>query len=280
MKLGEYNDLKVARFVDFGAYLSDEDGNEVLLPAKYINRDAGVEIGSTLSVFVYNDSMDRPVATTQIPLATVGQLAFLSVTAVNDIGAFLDWGLEKNLLVPFREQKVRMRKGGEYLVYVYLDHASQRIVASAKYEKFIDNVFPDYEVGAPVDAMIVSRSDLGYKVVVDNRFSGMIYENDVFRDLEPGDSVKGYVKKVRDDGKLDITIRERQKGRVAVVAQEIIERLRRSGGYAEIGDFSTPDYIRASFNCSKKDFKIAIGNLMKAGKIAKTEKGLELLDSK
>lgn len=276
MKIGEYNELRIARFVDFGAYLVDEDGVEILIPSKYIPDNAVV--GDMIKVFVYNDSSDRPIATTRTPKAVVGQMALLRVVSVNDIGAFLDWGLEKDLLVPFREQRARMRKGGEYLVYIYRDDASRRIVASAKYEKFIDNAYPDFKPHQQVEALIVAHTNLGYRVVVDNKFTGLIYENDIFNNIEIGQTVTAYVKKVRPDGKLDLTTRARQSERAVDVASKILARLRQKGGSDEIGDFSSPEYIRSSFNCSKKDFKIAIGNLLKSGKVAKTDHGLKLLN--
>ena len=167
MKIGQYNTLKVTRLVDFGAYLDGGDGTEILMPAKYIS--APLSPGDEVEVFVYRDSEDRPVATTEHPYAIVGEFAFMQVSQVNNVGAFLDWGLEaKNLLVPFREQKVRMLQGGIYLVYVYLDHTTQRVVASSKIEKFIGNVLPHYNAGDKVQALVYEHTPIGYRCIVDN----------------------------------------------------------------------------------------------------------------
>lgn len=275
MEIGKYNILTINRFVDFGAYLSDTSGNEVLLPAKYIVEP--LSLGDQLKVFVYNDSEDRPIATLEHPYATVGELAYLTVNDVNDTGAFLDWGLTKNLLVPYREQRSKMKRGGEYLVYIYLDNATGRVVASAKYEKFINNLIPEYKPFEKVDALVVGNHERGYKVVVNNLHSGIIYSDEVYRSLEIGEHVTGYVKKIREDGKLDLTLLPPAGERTESLAALIIDRLKRHGGEDSIGDFLSPDYIAASFQCSKKDFKRAIGSLLKSGRVTKIEGGLRLL---
>lgn len=275
MDIGRYNTLTIARFVDFGAYLSDSEGNEVLLPRKYI--PAGVVAGQTLDVFVYTDSEDRPIATTQKPKASVGELVWLEVAAVNDTGAFMDWGLEKDLLVPYREQRSRMRKGGRYGVYVFLDDVSHRVAATAKYEKYIGNLIPRYRRFAEVDAVVTSRTDLGYKTVVDNRHWGMIYEDELYgRDLEPGDSLRAWVRKIRDDGKIDLTLHAPASERADSLGERIIDRMRRVGGHLDLDDKSDPGLINATLSCSKKDFKKALGHLLKEGKIIKSDGGFEL----
>lgn len=173
MKIGKQNELTVARIVEFGLYLADEEGNEVLLPARYITDVP--QVGDKMSVFVYTDSEDRPVATTEHPFAQVGEFAFLDVVAVTRIGAFLDWGLMKDILCPFREQKVRMNVGMQCLVYLYLDDASKRVACSAKIEKFLGNVPPDYKRGQKVSALVYKRTDQGYLCIVDNLHQGMVY---------------------------------------------------------------------------------------------------------
>ncbi|MCM1110802.1 MAG: S1-like domain-containing RNA-binding protein [Clostridium sp.] len=279
IKIGQYNDLAVSRLVDFGAYLTDDAHTaEVLLPARYI--DTPLRSGDPLRVFVYRDSEDRPVATTERPFATVGQLAWLQVTAVNEVGAFLDWGLEKDLLVPFREQKTRMRRGMQYLVYVYLDDASGRVVASAKIEKFIDNTIPRYKPFQRVSAMVTGHTEIGYRAVVENLHSAMIYENQVYRQLEVGEPVTAYVRKIREDGKLDLTLLPPAAERIGELARRILDRLEKGGGHLDIGDHTSPEYIGASFECSKKDFKKAIGHLLKEQKIVKTERGISLFSAK
>lgn len=265
IKLGHNNKLRVGRFVDFGAYLTDDEGAEVLLPARYVSDDLAV--GDEIDVFVYKDSEDRPVATTDVPYVEVGQFAFLQVVAVNKVGAFLDWGLPKDLLVPFSEQKARMQQGGIYLVYVYLDNESGRIVASAKVEKYLGNLIPAYKPGQRVEALVWEHTPIGYKVIVDNLFQGMLYQNELYRPVEIEETVDAYVKMVRPDGKIDLTLGDKAVNRVRELSDEIMERLKNSGGSLPYGDKSSPDDIKAEFKCSKRDFKQAIGRLYKGHRI-------------
>lgn len=272
IKIGQDNRLTVAREVDFGVYLADDEGNEVLMPARYVGED--LQVGDTVDVFVYTDSEDRPVATTDVPFAKVGEFAFLQVTAVNRIGAFLDWGLPKDLLVPFAEQKSKMMQGGIYPVYVYLDHESGRVVASAKLEKHLGNVYPDYKAGQEVECLVVQHTLIGYKVIVDNLHWGMVYHNEIFTPLEIEQTVKAYVKSVRDDGKIDLTLSGSTGKRVHGLADRILEYIKESGGHIALNDKSSPDDIKAAFQCSKKDFKKAVGALYKERKITITETGI------
>ena len=265
IKIGNYNTLRVARFVDFGAYLTD-DNNEVLLPARYVPDDATV--GDEIEVFVYTDSEDRPVAVTEHPFATVGEFAFLQVAQVNKFGAFLDWGVPKHLLVPFSEQRLRMEEGGIYPVYVYLDDITKRVVASGKLEKFLGNVIPDYKPGQEVQALVWKHTDIGYKVIVDNLFQGMIYDNEVYAPLEIQQTITAYVKNVRDDGKIDLTVGDRAAKRVSDLTSLILDRIEHDGGRLTITDSSSPEEIKRAFHCSKKDFKKAVGKLYKERKIA------------
>ena len=266
IKIGNYNTLRVARFVDFGAYLTDDDNNEVLLPARYVPDDATV--GDEIEVFVYTDSEDRPVAVTEHPFATVGEFAFLQVAQVNKFGAFLDWGVPKHLLVPFSEQRLRMEEGGIYPVYVYLDDITKRVVASGKLEKFLGNVIPDYKPGQEVQALVWKHTDIGYKVIVDNLFQGMIYDNEVYAPLEIQQTITAYVKNVRDDGKIDLTVGDRAAKRVSDLTSRILDRIEHDGGRLTITDSSSPEEIKRAFHCSKKDFKKAVGKLYKERKIA------------
>lgn len=275
MKIGQYNRLHIAHRVDFGVYLSDENGAEVLLPAKYVI--PGLGIGDEIEVFVYNDSEDRPVATTEKPAASVGEFAFLKVNAVNKTGAFLDWGLQKDLLVPYSNQKVRMRTGGVYPVYVYLDDASKRVVATAKLAPYIGNVFPDLKPGQQVEALVYKQTPIGYVCIVDNLYHGMLYDNELFRPVEPGDRLKAFVKTVREDGKIDLTLKDKAAARSQSLSERIMERMAMSGGTLDLGDHSSPDLIRFRFQCSKKDFKKAIGLLLKERKICKNGDGYALL---
>ncbi len=266
MKIGQYNKLNVSRLVDFGAYLDAGDGSEILMPAKYISTP--LSIGDEVDVFVYRDSEDRPVATTEHPYATVGEFAFLKVAQVNNIGAFLDWGLEaKNLLVPFREQRVKMQPGGVYLVYVYLDHTTQRVVASSKIEKFIGNVLPHYNVGDKVSALIYERTPIGYHCIVDNLHYGLIYFNEIFQPLALEQHVTAYVKNVRDDAKIDLTMSDRAAARTGSLAERIYQAAKLAGGKLAVGDKSSPEEIQAMFSCSKRDFKQAVGHLYREHRI-------------
>ena len=266
LKIGNYNTLKVAREVDFGYYLATDDGRELLLPRKYMPEDKG--IGDELKVFVYTDSEDRLIATTEVPYAVVGDFAYLQVKDVNNAGAFLDWGIPgKDLLVPYSEQKARMKQGGIYLVYVYLDDASKRVVASAKVEHFIGNVIPEYRPGQRVSALIVEHTPIGYRAIVDNRHWGMIYDNEIFRPLELESTVKAFVKSVREDYKIDLTLSDRAVKRVGDLSDRILEAIDAAGGELHVTDASTPDEIREAFECSKKDFKKAVGHLYKEKKI-------------
>ncbi len=269
MDIGRLNTLTVSRLVDFGAYLSDEAGNEVLLPSKYFKGD--VTPGASIEVFVYTDSEDRPIATTLHPKAMVGEVKWLEAVAVNDTGAFLDWGLEKDLLVPFREQRSRMKKGGVYGVYIYLDDVSNRVAATAKLDKYIGNLLPDYQKFAEVNAVVASRTDLGYKVVVDNAHWGMIYDSELYgRDLDAGDSLKAWVRKIRDDGKIDLTLHAPAADRASALGARIIGRMKNSGGVLDLDDKTDPGLINAALGCSKKDFKKAVGFLLREGQIVKS----------
>lgn len=274
MQTGKYNTLTVERRVDFGVYLSDNEGNEVLLPARYVPED--INTGDSIKVFVYNDSEDRPVATTEIPYAQVGEFAYLQVVDVNRIGAFLDWGIpQKHLLVPFSEQKVKMRPGGIYLVYVYLDHETGRVVATAKINKYLGNVPPEYSPGQKVRALVYQHSDLGYKAIVDNLFDGLFYENELTRPLEVEEVVDAYVKYVRPDGKIDLSLPGAALDRIQALAEKITARLERNGGAMPLGDNSSPEEIRRSFDCSKKDFKRALSYLYKRHSIEITPHGIK-----
>lgn len=275
VQIGKYNELTVAREVDFGLYLSDPDeGREILLPSRYVPE--GTRPGDTLRVFIYTDSDDRLIATTETPFATVGEFAFLQVTDVNDTGAFLDWGLTKDLLVPYSQQRARMKRGGIYPVYVYLDHATMRVAASAKIDRFLGNVMPQYRPGARVDALVIEHTPIGYKTIVDNLHRGMVYENEIFRPLEIGQTVAAYVKAVRPDGKIDLTLSDRASHRVPDLAERIMRAIAAGGGSLPLSDHSSPDEIQALFSCSKKDFKKALGQLYKEGRIMIGEQKITL----
>lgn len=274
IKLGEMNRLVVVRKVDFGYYLDGEDSGEVLLPQRYV--PDGCKVGDELDVFLYLDSEERLVATTQVPYAMVGDFACLEVAWVNNFGAFLDWGLMKDLFVPFREQKQKMQKGQRYIVYLHIDEESYRIMASAKVERYLSKDMPPYEGGEEVDALIWQQTDLGYKVIVDNRYSGLVYDGEVFRALHVGDRLKAYIKQVREDGKLDIALQPQGQKAVADFSQVLFEYMQQHEGRCPLGDKSPADAIYETFGVSKKVFKKAVGDLYKRRVIMITEKGLVL----
>lgn len=271
IELGKVNTLKVSRKVDFGLYLSDNDGeNEVLMPKRYTSPE--MKVNDLVDAFIYNDSEDRLVATTEKPYAKVGEFALLRVKSVSNVGAFLDWGLLKDLLVPFREQKTRMISGRSYIVYIYVDDATNRIVASAKIDKFLDNKMPAFSPFEEVKLLVAQRTDLGFKVIINNLFSGMIYHNQIFQDVNIGDKLTGYIKTVRADGKIDVILGKKVKDRVAELADSILSFLARNHGTMHITDASSPEEIQTVFQCSKKDFKKAIGYLFKHNLVDLTDK--------
>lgn len=258
--------MRINRMVDFGAYLVDDDTHEVLLPKRYLTPD--MKVDDTVRVFVYNDSENRPVATTETPKAVVGDFALMRVKAVNKVGAFLDWGLvAKDLLVPFSEQRVDMQTGRSYIVRVYLDPASGRIVASAKLAKFLNRTEPDYYHREKVEVLVVQRSDLGYRVIINNEHWGQIYQNEIYQDVNIGDRLTAFIKQVRPDGKIDVTLSKIEKMRVDDLAERIHAYLESHGGEMALTDKSSPDDINKAFQCSKKDFKKALGLLFKQQKV-------------
>lgn len=274
IEIGKYNTLRVVKVVDFGVYLDGEERGEILLPNEYVPKDCFPD--DYLKVFVYFDSEDRIIATTEVPHIQVGEFAWMKVVSTSSVGAFLDWGLRKDLLVPFREQRDRMEEGKSYLVYAYVDESSDRIVATAKIEKYLDNVPVKYKRGQEVDVLIARKSDLGYNVIVDNLYWGLVYRNEIFRPLKLGQKLKGYIKGVREDEKIDITLQKRGYDRVDVVVKKILEKLEDNGGVLDVSDKTAPEIIYNLFECSKKDYKKAIGTLFKEKKIDLTDTEIKL----
>jgi predicted RNA-binding protein (virulence factor B family) len=273
--LGKMNPLKVVKIVDFGVYLDGASDGEILLPTRYVPENC--QVGDTLSVFIYNDSEDRLIATTLTPYAMVGEFACLEVMSVNEIGAFLEWGLMKQLLVPFNEQRAKMCEGGHYPVFVYVDFESKRIVASAKLEKFIDNSHPELEDGQEVDLMIYKKTDLGWKAVINQRYSGVLYNNEVFQTLEIGQKLKGFVKKIREDDKIDLILQKPGFEKIDDFAQRLHELLKEDDGFLPFTDKSRADDIYSHFGISKKTFKKAVGDLYKKKTIILEENGIRLV---
>ena len=261
MELGKMNTMRVVKQVDFGLYLDGGDEGEILLPARYVPE--GCRPGDELRVFIYLDNEERLVATTETPLAQVGDFACLEVAWTNQYGAFLKWGPMKDLFVPFREQKARMEVGRRYVVHVHVDEESFRIMASAKVEHFLDKGMPDYEAGQEVDLLVWQKTDLGYKAIVDNRYAGLLYEQEVFRPLRPGEHVRGFIRQVRPDGKIDLTLRRDGQEGVHDFAGTLLRRLKDNGGSLPLYDKSPADEVYALLGVSKKVFKKAVGELYK-----------------
>ncbi len=274
--LGKINKLKVVKSLDFGFYLDGEDKGEILLPIKQVPK--GTEIGSTLDVFIYKDSEDRIIATTEKPFGMVGEFVLLRTQEVNKIGAFMDWGLVKNLLVPFGEQKKRMEVGRWYIVYIYVDDETERIVGSAKLDKFLNIEPPQYVEKQEVNLLIRKKTEMGYTAIVNNAHSGMLYNNEIFQDLNVGQKVRGFVKKMREDGKIDLSINRSGFKQIDSVSKSIIELLEENNNYIAITDKSDPQLIYDTFAVSKKNFKKAIGNLYKNRLILIEEEGIRLKD--
>jgi predicted RNA-binding protein (virulence factor B family) len=270
--LGKINPLKVVKLVDFGLYLDGGSDGEILLPKRYVPE--GVEIGDTLPVFIYNDSEDRIIATTEKPLALVGEFAFLEVVEVGGPGAFLEWGLMKQLFVPFREQREPMVVGRSYPVFVYVDFESHRITASSKLARFIDTSRPELNDGDEVDLMVYQRTDLGWKAIVNQQYSGVLYENEVFQPLSIGQTLKGFIKQVRPDDKIDLMLQKPGFEKVDDFSKELYERLKEAGGFLPVTDKSPSDLIYNLFGVSKKTFKKAVGDLYKKRLIVLEETGI------
>jgi len=273
--IGTLNTLRVMRILDFGAYLDGDNLGDILLPIKDVPEDCKPE--DLLDVFVYMDSEDRIIATTQQPKAMVGDIAMLEVIATSKVGAFLDWGLLKDLLVPFSEQGQTMELGKSYLVYVYLDEKTNRLAASAKIDNFLDKSPKQYAEEQEVDLIITYQSELGYKAVVNGIHSGILYANEIYQDLKPGQKIIGYIKKIRSDGKLDLILQKPGFETIDNFSDQLLKELEKSDGFLALNDKSDPEIIRSKFNVSKKVFKKAVGSLYKQKKILLENGGISLV---
>ncbi|MDE6159234.1 MAG: GntR family transcriptional regulator [Bacteroidaceae bacterium] len=277
IRLGELNRLKIIKYVDFGFYV---DGGRkygrILLPQGEVTRK--VDVGDEVDVFLYLDQEERLVATMRRPLAQVGEFAFLEVAWVNQFGAFLQWGLLKDLFVPFREQKMKMQKGQSYIVHVHLDPESFRIVASAKVERYLSSEVTGLKPGDKVDVLVWQKTDLGFKAIVNNKYSALIYDNQVFRPLRTGDRLEAYVRLVRPDGKIDITLQPTGQQAALDFSDVLLRYLQQNGGRTVLGDKSPAEDIYEAFGVSKKVFKKAVGDLYKRHLVTLTSEGIELAD--
>lgn len=275
IRLGRWNRLTVTRRVDFGVYLDGGDPGEVLMPLKYVPR--GTQPGDELEVFVYLDQQERLVATTETPKAQVGEFAYLKVAWVNRYGAFLDWGLLKDLFVPFHEQKMRMEQGRSYIVYPYIDGETARIVASAKVEHFLSSEMPPYKHGDEVNLLVWQKTDLGFKVIVENQYSGQLYSNEIFTSLHTGDRLKAFVKHVREDGKIDLVLQHPGVKGLDNFSNQLLQQIEDAGGFIPFTDKSSAEDIEETFGVSKKTFKRAVGMLYRQRLIELLPNGISLV---
>ncbi len=274
-ELGRYNNLRILRRTDIGIFLDSGDFGDILLPRKYALDSMRVD--QQVEVFVYNDSEDRIVATTLKPLAQVGECAYLKVVSSNRYGAFLDWGLPKDLLVPFSEQQKPMQKGYSYTVYLFVDSASERIAASTKLEKWLSQDGGDFKPRQAVELMIYGRSDLGFKAVVDSSHLGQLYSNETFKPLHYGERVDGYIKQIRDDGRIDLMLQLPSHRQRSQLSDAIIEHLQQNDGVSGLTDKSPPDDIYQAFGVSKASYKKALGHLYKQRRIVIEKHQITLL---
>lgn len=272
--LGKYNNLEVIKELEFGMYL-DGGEEEILIPRSYIPE--GTKIGDFIDVFIYRDSEDRLIATTMKPFAQVGEFAYLTVKDVNKLGVFLNWGLVKDLLVPFGEQSHKMAIGKQYLVYIYVDAQTERIVASAKIDKFLPTNQDDFKEGQAVQILPYEYTDLGIKCLIENRKIGMLYKNELFKNVNLGSLQNAFIKKIRDDKKIDLTLEIIGYDRIEECKVTLVNALKSHENFLNLNDKSNPELIYASLQMSKKDFKKAVGGLLKEGRIKFVNDGILLL---
>ncbi|MCF8390348.1 MAG: GntR family transcriptional regulator [Bacteroidales bacterium] len=276
IEIGKYNDLRILRHTSVGLYLGDESGEDVLLPNKYCPEE--YELEDIIRVFVYLDYDERKIATNIIPKIHLDEFAFLKVSSVESVGAFMDWGLEKELMVPFSEQRLKMEEGRWYIVYLDIDIETDRLFASNRLDNYLQNVALTVTEGEEVDLMVMQKTDLGFSVIVNNKHKGLIFQNEIFRELNIGDKLKGYVKKIREDNKIDISLQaigfEKS---IDINTDLILDSLKNNNGFLQLTDKSSPEEISSYFGMSKKAFKKSIGNLYKQKKIIIEAEGIRLI---
>lgn len=277
LKLGDYNTLKIVKRVDFGLYLDGGDEGEVLLPKRYCTPQ--MRIGDELNVFIYLDQDERIVATTEQPLAKVGEFAYLEVAWTNQYGAFLKWGPMKDLFCPFREQKQRMEQGHSYIVYVMEDTESHRLMATAKVERYIAPLRGNKGGlhGDAANCLVWQKTDLGFKVIVDNKYQGLLYDNQIFQPLHTGDRLTAYIDHVRQDGKIDMTLQPTGRQHTLDFAEVLLRYLHENDGFCNLGDKSPSELIYDRFKVSKKAYKKAVGDLYRRRLITISDEGIRLV---
>lgn len=274
IELGKFNQLEVVKEVDFGMYLDGGGEGEILLPARYVPEDC--QVGDMLNVFLYLDNEERLIATTLTPLVQVGDFAYLEVAWVNQFGAFLNWGLMKDLFVPFSEQKMKMQVGKKYIIHAHLDDESYRIVASAKVDRYLSKENAEYQPGEEVDILIWQKTDLGFKAIVENRYGGLLYSSEIFQPLQTGMKLKAYVKQVREDGKIDLILQKPGFEKVDDFSKTLLQYIKEHEGSIALTDKSPAEDIYDTFGVSKKTFKKAVGDLYKKRMIVLHENDIRL----
>ena len=273
-EIGVYNNLRVIKEVDFGVYLDGGEHEEILLPRRYVPENCKVD--DSIRVFIYLDSEDRFIATTETPYAMVGDFALLKVVAVESVGAFLDWGLLKDLLVPFGEQSPTMEKDKSYIVRIYVDKQSNRIAATTRLDRYLDNTPGNFHAAQEVELLICNQTDIGYKAIINGTHWGVLYSNEVFQPLKSGQKIKGYIKKVREDNKIDLSLHKPGYERVDDITDTILNVLKEQGGFISVTDKSSPETIHKLFGVSKKTYKKAIGSIYRKRLITIESDGIRL----
>ena len=275
-QIGRFNSLQVVKHTDFGLYLDGGADGEILLPRRYVPKDVPCAVGERLDVFVYHDSEDRLIATTLKPRIEVGGFACLKVVAVNHVGLFLDWGLPKDLFLPHSEEKRPLQVGDHCVVHAYLDPRTRRVTATARLDRYLDNTPAKYRCGQAVELLVVERTDLGFKVIVDGRHWGLLHKNELIKPLRSGQRTIGYIRELREDGKIILSLQPQGREAADSLSEQILARLRESGGRLALSDKSSPEDIVRQFGVSKGSFKKAIGGLYKQGLIAILDEHIEL----
>ena len=273
-EIGKYNTLRIIALNDSGTYLDGGTLGEILLPKRF--KPVDCKIGDNIRVFVYLDGAERLVATTEKAYGQVGEFVSLKVAQVNKMGAFLDWGLPKDLLVPYNQQHSEMEVGKYYLVRIYLDQVTDRVAASSKLDKFIDIWPAEYQQGDKVKLIIGSKTDLGFKAIVNDLHWGLLYDNEIFQPLRIGKHIDGYIKQVREDGRLDLILSRGSKNKVNDFAEKFLQHLRDNEGFSPLHDKSSPELIQRILGVSKKTYKATVGNLMKNGKVTIEKEGVRI----
>lgn len=276
VQAGSYHTLKVVKRLDFGIYL-DGNGTEILMPTRFVPK--GVEEGDELTVFVYHDNEGRPIATSQTPVGAVGEIVMMRVKDKNKQGAFLDWGLMKDLFLPLSQQRSAIRVGGNYLVYIYIDEMTGRVAATEHISHYLSNEDLTVKEGDEVDLLVWRETDLGYSVIINNRHEGLVHSNEIFKELYVGDKEKGFIKSIQSDNKINVSLGKKGYSRIEDETSKILRLLKENDGYLPYHDKSDPEEIYEFFGMSKKAFKMATGSLYKQRKISFTKTGVKLEDN-